>query len=120
ARLRRGKLRDRRNARCVRGRQARRTIGNMTPSPVLLHDLLRGSEEFGDRSAIVHGDRTCTYGVLARAVEALAGRLAACGLQRGDRVAIHLPKSLDECVAIFATSRASGVFVPINASLKPP
>jgi acyl-CoA ligase (AMP-forming) (exosortase A-associated) len=92
----------------------------MTPSPVLLHDLLRGSEHLADRSAIVHGDRMCTYGALARAVEALAGRLAGCGLQRGDRVAIHLPKSLDECVAIFATSRANGVFVPINASLKPP
>lgn len=92
----------------------------MTSAPVLLHDLLRGAEDLGNRSAIVHGDRTCTYGELSRAVEILAGRLAGCGLQRGDRVAIHLPKSLDECVAIFATSRANGVFVPINASLKAP
>jgi acyl-CoA ligase (AMP-forming) (exosortase A-associated) len=88
-------------------------------NPVLLHDLLQGREQLGGRDAIVHGERSHTYGDFLRAVETLAGRLAASGVERGDRVAIHLPKSFEECVAIFATSRANAVFVPVNASLKP-
>ena len=88
-------------------------------SPMLLHDLLQGREHPGDRHAVVHGERSHTYCDLTRAVEALAGRLAACGLGRGDRVAIYLPKSFDECVAIFAASRANAVLVPVNPSLKP-
>jgi acyl-CoA synthetase (AMP-forming)/AMP-acid ligase II len=86
---------------------------------MLLHDLLPGRDHLGGRDAIVHGECSRTYRDLTRAVEALAGRLAASGLARGDRVAIYLPKSFDECVAIFAASRASAVFVPVNSSLKP-
>jgi acyl-CoA ligase (AMP-forming) (exosortase A-associated) len=86
---------------------------------VLLHDLLQGAAELGARDAIVHGERAHSYGDLARLVEALAGRLAAAGLERGDRVAFYLPKSFEECAAIFAISRANAVFVPVNPSLKP-
>ena len=37
---------------------------------------------------------------------------------RGDRVAIYLPKSAEECWAIFGISLAGGVLVPINPLLK--
>ena len=88
-------------------------------SLMLLHDLLQDAGLLGGREAIVHAERSHTYGDLARAVEALAGRLAAAGVARGDRVATYLPKSFEECAAIFAISRADAVFVPVNPSLKP-
>jgi acyl-CoA ligase (AMP-forming) (exosortase A-associated) len=50
----------------------------------------------------------------------MAGRLAALGVQRGERVAVLLPKSLEECAALFAASRVDAVVVPINPVLRPP
>jgi acyl-CoA ligase (AMP-forming) (exosortase A-associated) len=88
-------------------------------SPYLLHHLLASADGMPDRAAIVEGGRTYSYGALRAAVEGLAGRLVREGVTRGDRVAILLPKSFNECVAIFAASRADAVFVPINPSLKP-
>jgi acyl-CoA ligase (AMP-forming) (exosortase A-associated) len=88
-------------------------------SPYLLHHLLASTDDAPDRAAIVDGDRTHSYGAFRKAVDALAGRLVREGVARGDRVAILLPKSFNECVAIFAASRADAVFVPINPGLKP-
>jgi acyl-CoA ligase (AMP-forming) (exosortase A-associated) len=86
--------------------------------PRLLHDLLLGDDAGGERTALVEGDRTLGYAAFAGAVERLAARLASVGIRRGDRVCILLPKSIDECVALFAVSRAGGVLVPINPALR--
>ncbi|MGA4553737.1 AMP-binding protein [Methylorubrum aminovorans] len=87
-------------------------------APTLLHHLLEGAGA-DDSSAIVEGAETLTYGGFRARVAALAQRLRALGLAPGDRVAILLPKSIRECVAIFAVSAAGGVFVPIHPSLRP-
>lgn len=87
--------------------------------PYLLHHGLESSAPLADKVAIIDRDRALTYGELHRAVENLAGRLAAAGVERGARVGILLPKSLEECIAIYATSRADCVFVPINTALRP-
>lgn len=88
------------------------------PSPVRLHDLLCPATGDADRPAIIDGDRTWTYADLGIHVAALAQRLHAAGVARGDRVAILLPKCLEECAAIFAASAADAVFVPVNPQLK--
>ncbi|MCJ2029291.1 AMP-binding protein [Methylobacterium sp. J-043] len=87
-------------------------------APTLLHHLLEGAGA-DDSPAIVEGGETLTYGAFRARVAALAERLARHGLRPGDRVAILLPKSIRECVAIFAASAAGGVFVPIHPSLRP-
>jgi acyl-CoA ligase (AMP-forming) (exosortase A-associated) len=87
-------------------------------SPVLLHDLLTLPKPDPKREAIIDGDRVWTYDDLQARVDALAAAIAEAGATRGDRIAILLPKSLDECAAIFAASRADTVFVPINPVLK--
>ena len=87
--------------------------------PYLLHHLLDGSDADDPRIAIVHGDQSYTYGDLKRRAAHLAARLTAAGVIRGDRVAFFLPKSFDECAAIFAASAVDAVFVPINPGLKP-
>ena len=91
----------------------------MTHQPYLLHHLLDGRPEDHDRVALIDGPRSLTYRELADRVHGCAAALHASGLARGERVAIALPKSLEECWAIFGASEAAGVFVPVNALLKP-
>jgi acyl-CoA ligase (AMP-forming) (exosortase A-associated) len=85
--------------------------------PVLLHDLL-APHISSDKIAIINGDRRITYRETGDLIARYAGALVAEGLQRRDRVAIFLPRGIEESVAIFAVSRASGVFVPVNPLLR--
>jgi len=84
----------------------------------LLHSLLDERWADADREAVVDGERRFTFGDLADTADRVAAVLKAHGLDRGDRVAVFLPKSFEECAAIFAISLAGGVFVPINPLLK--
>lgn len=89
-------------------------------APVRLHDLLDSPAVKPDGVAVVDGQRECCYADLRSAVDRLAARIAQAGARRGDRVALLLPKSLEECVGLFAASRADAVVVPINPVLRPP
>ncbi|QUS38547.1 AMP-dependent synthetase [Tardiphaga alba] len=91
----------------------------MTRPAYLLHHLLDGTAD-EPRTAIIDGARTLTYGELLRHVVGCSEVLRAHGLVPGERVAIALPKSIEECWAIFGVSHAAGVFVPVNALLKMP
>ncbi|WP_018043090.1 AMP-binding protein [Methylobacterium sp. 88A] len=89
------------------------------PAPALLHDLLDGPACASERIALVSGDERLSYGGLRAEVEHLARRLREDGAEPGDRIAILLPKSIAECVAIFAVGRVGAVVVPIHPSLRP-
>ncbi|WP_439573219.1 AMP-binding protein [Phreatobacter sp.] len=92
----------------------------MRREPVLLHHLLDLATAGGDDAiAVIDGERTVTRADFRGLATGCAARLAAAGIARGDRVAVFLPKSLEECWAIFGTSLAGGVVVPVNALLKP-
>lgn len=92
----------------------------MNAEPYLVHHLLRErTHDAGARTAIVDGSRTASYAGLRANSSALANALKSHGLERGDRVAIFLPKCIEECWAIFGTSEAGGVFVPVNPLLRP-
>jgi acyl-CoA ligase (AMP-forming) (exosortase A-associated) len=92
----------------------------VTPTPVLVHDLLDSPDRGdGERIALIHAARSVSYSAFRALVHQYAAALHHAGLRRGDRVAILLPKSIEECAAIFAISRAGGVFVPINPLLRP-
>ena len=90
----------------------------MIPAPLLVHDLL-GDAGDDDRVALIHEARRIAYSDFRALVHSQASALHAAGLQRGDRVAVLLPKSIEECAAIFAVSRAGGVCVPVNPLLRP-
>jgi acyl-CoA ligase (AMP-forming) (exosortase A-associated) len=87
-------------------------------APLLVHDLLGEAGE-ENRVALVHDSRRLAYSDLRALVRLQAAALHAAGLQRDDRVAILLPKSIEECAAIFAVSCAGGVCVPVNPLLRP-
>jgi acyl-CoA ligase (AMP-forming) (exosortase A-associated) len=86
----------------------------------LLHHLLDATAvRLASKEAVVDRERRFDYLELLAAASTCAGVLRERGLERRDRVAIFLDKSFEECAAIFGVSRAGGVFVPVNALLKP-
>jgi len=86
---------------------------------LLLHDLLLVSAERNPgQPCIVQGNRILTYAQLGEEVRRVCRLLVRAGVSPGDRVAVHLDKSIDEVVAILATSMAGGVVVNVNTLLK--
>ncbi len=81
--------------------------------------LEASAERWPGREALRSGDQSLTYAVLNDVVTEAAAGLRARGLQRGDRVAVLLPKRIETAIACLATLRAGGVLVPINPALKP-
>ncbi len=69
-----------------------------------------------DRPALDAVDRLLTYAELAEAAEAVAERLRAAGVGRGDRVGVRLPSGGSELyVAILGVLRAGAAYVPVDA-----
>ena len=92
----------------------------MTTIRTNVHHLLSEAAAAAPSSpALSYKAETISYGGLGDAVRAVAVQLQELGLERGDRVAIYLEKRIELVVAMFATSAAGGVFVPINHVLKP-
>lgn len=67
-----------------------------------------------ERVAVVDGERACTYAELERRSAAVAQWLVERGIGRGDRVSIHLRKSLEQIVAMFGIWRAGAALVDVS------
>lgn len=86
----------------------------------LLHELIEtAAARTPDADAVLARNQKLTYAQLLRTVRQVASGLLGQGLQRGERVGIYLPKTLETVASIFGISAAGGVFVPINPLLKP-
>ena len=89
-------------------------------STFLLHDLIAASARRTPSAvAVGHGRSELRYGELESRIAGFADCLLDLDLARGERVAVFLDKSIETVVAIFGTSFAGGVFVPVNPVLKP-
>ncbi|MDZ7619136.1 MAG: AMP-binding protein, partial [Patescibacteria group bacterium] len=73
---------------------------------------------FPDKTALACDGRRLSYAELELFANRGAHALKAYGVQRGDRVAIHLDNSAEAVVALFAVLKADGVFVPVNPTTK--
>ncbi len=86
---------------------------------MLLEDILsRAAARLPGKTALVCEGQRLSYARLDERANRLARGLAAQGIGRGDRVAIHLGNSVEGVIAIFAVLRAGGVFVAINQTVK--
>ncbi len=93
----------------------------MTAVRTNIHDLLAASAaDLPDRPALSYRDRTATYAEVWEETAAVGALLLDLGVSRGDRVAIYLEKRIETVEAMFASSAAGALFVPINHVLKPP
>ena len=71
-----------------------------------------------DAPALSSRDATLTYEQLWRAARRGGAYLAELGVARHDRVAVYLEKRFETVAALWGTSVAGGVFVPVNPLLK--
>src|SRR6056297_1526885 len=71
-----------------------------------------------DKTALVNGETRLSYAAFDAACDRLAASLVAAGLKPGDRVLVFMDNCWEAAVAIYAVSRAGGVFSPINPSTK--
>jgi len=86
----------------------------------LLHHLVEDAAQAkADASALTSGKAQLSYGELQHHLQTVATGLRALGLKPGARIAIYLPKQPETVLALLATARAGGIFVPVNPLLKP-
>ncbi|MBC8003671.1 MAG: AMP-binding protein [Opitutaceae bacterium] len=85
----------------------------------LVQDLLElSAARLPAKTALVCDGRRFTYHELDLMANRCADALRSLGVQRGDRVGIYLPNSLEIIVGIFGALKAGAVFVPIHPSTK--
>jgi acyl-CoA synthetase (AMP-forming)/AMP-acid ligase II len=72
----------------------------------------------GDAEAVVDGGRRVGFTELDAMVRRAARALLACGIDRGDRVAVWAPNSLEWIVAALGVTAAGGVLVPVNTRFR--
>jgi acyl-CoA ligase (AMP-forming) (exosortase A-associated) len=86
---------------------------------VLLHDLIfESASRDPAKTAVQYKSNTLTYAQLAEQVSLYSRSLVHIDVEKQDRVAIYLPKCLENVIAIFASATAGAVYVPINPTLK--
>jgi len=72
-----------------------------------------------ERTAVEAGARILTYAELDARSAALAARLAAEGVRRGDVVGVAVPRSTELAVALVAVLRAGAAYLPLDAADPP-
>ena len=78
------------------------------PLTALLDD---SAERYPERTALICGERTLSYGQLKREVDALAARLTVRGLGHGDTALVQLPNCAEFYICWFALIRCGVVAV---------
>lgn len=87
---------------------------------MLVNDFLQDSaRRHPDKVALICEGRRLTYAQIEEQANRIANGLRALGAQRGDRLAIWLPNSVEAVIAIFAILKAGGVFTVINPTTRP-
>jgi long-chain acyl-CoA synthetase len=84
-------------------------------APPSLRALLETSRAHPEREFLVYEGERVTYGAFVRAVAALGAHLIACGVRKGDRVAIAMRNLPEWPAAFFAAVSVGAIAVPLNA-----
>ena len=96
-----------------------RNPANHVPlSPVSF--LLRAARIYGQRVAVIHGERRVTYAQFLERSRRLASSLAQAGVGRGDTVAIMAPNTPEMLEAHYAVPMLGAVLCAINIRLDAP
>lgn len=86
----------------------------------LVHQLLEASARARPHApAVVDGERTASYAELEARANRVANLLLELGLQRGERVAVFLDKSLEAVSALYGVMKAGGAYVPLDPQAPP-
>ncbi len=78
-------------------------------------DLIRrAGRQYGDRPALVSGDRQVSFRQFDELTDRLGNALISGGLRPGDRVAVLMPNGIDGVAVYYALAKAGLVRVPLN------
>ena len=77
----------------------------------------RRAAEHPERTLLVSGGRSLSYGQVEARSAALAAALGELGVETGDRVAVNLPNCPEWVIALLALARLGAVVVPVNPRL---
>ena len=89
---------------------------NLTPIQTLYDRATRNQ----DGAAFTAADDKWSFGRLAAEVQRVAHGLAARGIRKGDRIALHLPNCPELAVAVYACFHVGAIAVPLNNRFKGP
>jgi len=81
----------------------------------LIEDRVAGNP---DKVYLYFEDQEITYADFDRNINRLSNRMLNCGIQKGDRFAIHLSNCPEYLYTWFALNKIGALEVPINVSLK--
>jgi acyl-CoA synthetase (AMP-forming)/AMP-acid ligase II len=81
--------------------------------------VARAAAAFGDRTAVIDGERRLTFRHLDERTNRLANALIGLGIRRNDRVALALPNSIEWIEAEFAITKAGAMTAPIGMRTHP-
>jgi long-chain acyl-CoA synthetase len=82
-----------------------------TTLPAILAEM---AGKHPDHPAMIFKDHMISYGEFNQSVDRFCAALQGLGVQKGDRVAIHLPNCPQFPIAYYAILRAGGITVPCN------
>ncbi len=95
------------------------TFPHLDTAYLLSHLLPASASRFGDRPAVRCLGEELSYVEFDQRVGQLAAALVEAGVERGDRVGLHVHKSLESIVGIHGILRAGAAYVPLDP-LAPP
>jgi long-chain acyl-CoA synthetase len=81
--------------------------------------LPHAARRFGDRRALVTGERSFSFAELDALSSALAASLADRGVGPGDRVTLYAPNSWEWIVSYYGALKTGAVINPVNVMLTP-
>lgn len=79
--------------------------------------LARNARKFPNKQAFVLGEERLTYKEVDDSVNRLAHSLKASGINKGEKVILFSPNTMDFVYSYFAVQRLGAIIVPINARL---
>jgi long-chain acyl-CoA synthetase len=84
-------------------------------APPTLRDVFVNGQRFKDREFLVYEGDRATFGSFGKATVALAHRLAADGVKKGDRVAVIMRNLPEWAVCFWAGQLLGAIVTPLNA-----
>ncbi|MFG2375675.1 amino acid adenylation domain-containing protein [Streptomyces sp. NPDC048504] len=90
------------------------------PQGVSVHGIVSAHAAAApDAVCLVDGDRTVSYGLLDRASDAYAVRLAALGVRPGDLVPVRLPRGAELVAAVLAVLKLGAAYALVDLAWPP-
>ncbi len=80
--------------------------------------LTWASRRYGDKTAVIDGDRTFTYSQMSEHSDRFAAALAGMGIGKGDRVAILAANCVEFVIAFFGILKAGAVVTTVNSGYR--